>query len=345
MKLLNLMTCAAMAAALCAPAAQAQNGDTLQTVKDRGKLNCTGHNGSYPGLAELDDEGNWKGFDVTLCKVFATAIFGTEDGHLDILPLSWAQRWPSVQSGDVDLIIKATGWTLGRDTEIGLQFSRPYMLGSVNYMTHADLGLQSPDELDGGTLCVEAGTTYERYAVAHAASMDYEVNMVPFEKTEEMKAAFMSGRCDAIIDWDLQLAVFRSQTAENPDDYAIVPGPVTAEPLGVAMRQGDDNWVDIANWVINALIFAEERGITRENVDDMKADPPSPQIAKLLGETPGIGTVLGLEDDWAYNVIKRHGNYAEIWDANLGEDTVYKLERGANALMRDGGINYSLVID
>ena len=345
MKFTNLIAVAVAAAGAMTSAAYAGNGDTLKTVKERGKLLCTGHNGSYPGMTELDDQGNWKGFDPALCRAMATAIFGTYDGHLDILPTSWAQRWPSIQSGDVDLIIKSTGWTLNRDTEIGLQFSRPYMLGSVNYLVHADLGVEKPQDLDGGTLCLQAGTTYERYAVSHAASMGYEVKMLPYEKTEEMKAAFVAKRCDAILDWDLQLAVFLALEVDSRDDYSIVSAPVAAEPLAIAMRQGDDNWVDIADWMLTVLIKAEENGITSANVDEIKANPPTPEIAKMLGATPGFGTVLGLEDDWGYNVIKTVGNYSEIWEANVGEDSPYKLPRGVNALLRDGGINYSLVID
>lgn len=345
MKLTNLIALAVASAGAMASTAYAEYGETLKTVKERGKLICTGHNGSYPGMTELDDKGNWSGFDPELCRAMAAAIFGTYEGHLDILPTSWAQRWPSIQSGDVDLIIKSTGWTLNRDTEIGLQFSRPYMLGSVNYLVHADLGVEKPADLDGGTLCLQAGTTFERYAVSHAASLGYEVNMLPFEKTEEMKAAFVAKRCDAILDWDLQLAVFKTLEVENPDEYAIVPAPVAAEPLGIAMRQGDDNWVDIADWMLTVLVKAEEMGITKANVDDVKANPPTPEIAKMLGATPGFGTVFGLEDDWGYNVIKAVGNYGEIWDANVGKDSVYKLPRGVNALVRDGGILYPLVID
>ncbi|MDP3342167.1 transporter substrate-binding domain-containing protein [Frigidibacter sp.] len=345
MKLNTYLSLAAIAIAATATGALAESGATLKTVKERGKLICTGHNGSYPGMTELDDRGNWAGFDVDLCRALATAIFGTHESHLDIVPTSWAQRWPSIQSGEVDAVIKSTGWTLNRDTEIGLQFSRPYMLGSVNYMAPVELGAKTPQDLDGGTLCLQSGTTYERYAVSHAASMGYEIGMVPFEKTEEMKAAFMAGRCDAILEWDLQLAVFKALELPNPDDYAIIPAPVAAEPLAIAMRQGDDNWVDIANWTLSVLVAAEEYGITSANVDEMKANPPTPEVAKMLGATPGFGTVLGLEDDFGYNIIKVIGNYAEIWDRNVGEGSVYKLPRGVNALLRDGGINYPLVID
>ncbi|WP_272011027.1 transporter substrate-binding domain-containing protein [Roseovarius sp. ZX-A-9] len=336
---------AALATMLWSSAAIADSGDTLKTVLERGALNCTGHNGSYLGMTEIDDQGNWSGFDIDLCRALSAGLFGTSEGHLEIVPLSWAQRWPSLQSGDVDVIIKTTGVTLSRDTEVGLAFTRPYMLNSVNYMTHTKLGVEKPSDLDGGTICLQAGTTFERYFAAHSESNDYSLKVVPFERTEEMKAAFEAGRCDAIMDWDLQLAVFKETEAANPDDFMIVPGTIAAEPVGIATRQGDANWSDINNWMLSFLIMAEEENITRENVDEVRANPPSASVAKLLGTTPGIGEVFGLSDDWVYNMIKEQGNYSEIWDRNIGAGSIYKLERGVNALVRDGGVHFSLILD
>ena len=325
--------------------AMAGFGDTLKTVKERGALQCTGHNGSYLGMAEVDDKGNWTGFDIDLCKAMATAVFGTDEGHLTVQPTSWAQRWPSIKSGELDIIIKASGITMGRDTEIGMQFSRPYMMAAIHYVAHKETGAAQAADLDGGTLCIQTGTTLERNAVDHMAAKGYEMEVVAFEKTEEAKASFLSGRCDAYIDWDLQLGVMTATETDNPEDYVILPDLLSAEPLGFAMRQGDDQWVDIANWLMSALLMAEENGVTSANVDAMKANPPTPGVAKLLGATPGIGERLGLDDDWAYNVIKRLGNYGEIWDRNVGKDSVYKVPRGVNALMKDGGILHSLVMD
>ncbi len=345
MMMRTLLGASLTALALTGSGAFADGGETLAAVKERGKLNCTGHNGSYLGMTELDDEGNWKGIDIDFCRALATAIFGTDEGHLDIVPLSWAQRWPAIQSGDVDVIIKATGWTFGRDTEVGLQFSRPYMLTPIQYLTYANLGATSAADLNGGTLCVQAGTTFERYAVAHASAKGYEMNIIPFEKTEEARASFLSGRCDAFIDSDLQLAVLKNTQTDNPDDYAMIPDTLAAEPLSIAVRQGDDDWLDIQNFLLTAVLLAEQAGVTSQNIDEMKANPPSPEISKLLGATPGMGTPLGLEDDWAYNVIKAYGNYAEIWDRNIGADSPYKLERGINALVQDGGVHFPIIVD
>ncbi|MBB3610869.1 transporter substrate-binding domain-containing protein [Rhizobium sp. BK602] len=342
---LTIVTALASMALLAAAPAHAEYGDTLKKVKARGSLSCTGHNGSYMGMAEVDDKGNWKGFDIDMCRAISTAIFGNWQGHLDIKPTSWAQRWPSLQSGEIDMVIKSSGWTFSRDTEIHGQFAMPYMMASIHYMVRKDSGIKTAKELDGGTLCLPTGTTMERYVVDHEAANGYKIKVIPFEKTEESNAAFLAGRCDAMMEWDLQLGVVRATEAKNADDYVILPDVLSAEPVGIVMRQGDDNWVDIANWVETALLLAEQNGVTSANVDKMKAAPPSPAIAKLLGAAPGMGAPLGLDDNWAYNVIKTVGNSSEMWDRNIGKDSPYKVARGVNALVRDGGILYPLVLD
>lgn len=320
-------------------------GETLKTVKDRGSLNCTGHNGSFPGFAEVDDKGQWKGIDIELCRALATAIFGKYHGHLNIKATSWAQRWPSLKSGEVDIIIKGTGWTMGRDTDIGLQYSRTYLIGPSNYLVHKNIGATQASDLDGGTLCIQSGTTYERYAADHAAANNYKMQVVPFEKTEEAKSAYKSGRCDAYIGTSFELGVMRATELKSPEDHQILPDALSAEPMAMAMRQGDDNWVDIANWLLSAMLMAEEYGITSQNVDAMKANPLTPGVATLLGSSPGIGTRLGLNDDWAFKVIKEVGNFSEIYERSLGMQSPYKLDRGVNALLKDGGVLYSLVMD
>lgn len=339
---------AALAAsmALAASAAQAEFGSTLRTVQERGALSCTGHNGTYLGMAEIDDEGNWTGFDIDLCRALATAIFGTyEDGRLIIQNTSWEQRWPSLHSGELDVVIKASGWTMSRDTDLALQFTRPYIMAAISYATHTEIGASSIMDLDGGTLCVQSGTTLERMAIDHASALGYALEVVPFDSTAAAKASFLSGRCDVYVEWDLQLAVMRLTEVDDPDSITILPDVLAAEPVAIVNRQGDDQWVDIGNWMLSILTQAEESGVTSANVDEMRANPPTPAIATMLGATPGVGTRLGLSDDWAYNVIRQLGNYAEIWDRNVGSGSPYNLERGVNALIRDGGIMYSLKMD
>lgn len=336
---------AALILAVSGPAASAATGDTLAGVKERGFLACPGHNGSYPGMAEVDDQGRWRGFDIDLCRALATAIFGTGEEHLRILPTSWAQRWPMLQSGELDVMIKSTTWTMSRDTDTGLQFSNVYMMTPNFYAVHSESGIESAKELDGGTVCVQAGTSLERNIIEHAEANSYELTIVPFETTEAAKAAFLQNRCDAYMDNNVQLAAMRQNEISDPESVTVLPDVITGSPLAIAMLQGDDQWVDINNWLLSILLQADQAGVTSKNVDEMKANPPAPAIAKILGVTPGIGARLGLSDDWGYNVIKAVGNYDEIWERNLGQGSVYKLERGLNALMRDGGVLYPLVMD
>ncbi len=336
---------AAAVLAVSAHSASAAAGDTLRGVKERGLLACPGHNGSYPGMAEVDDKGNWKGFDIDLCRGLATAIFGTDEGHLKILPTSWAQRWPMLQSGELDAVIKATTWTMSRDTDTGLQFSNVYMMQPNYYAVHADLGIKSAKDLDGGTVCIQAGTSLERDIIEHSEQHGYKIQSVPFESTEAAKAAFLQQRCDAYMDSDISLAAMRETEASDSSKIILLSDVVSGAPLGIALRQGDDQWVDVNNWLLSALLQAEVAGVTSKNVDEMKENPPSPAVAKLLGATPGVGERLGLSDDWAYKVIKKVGNYSEIWERNLGTESPYKLGRGPNALMRDGGLLYPLAMD
>lgn len=335
----------AFAAALSCvvPAAHAQVGSTLETVKERGVLNCTGHDGSYLGFAELDDQGNWQGLDIELCRAVATAVFGDPE-KVKIIPISWAQRWPALQSGEVDLVIKASGATLSRDTDLGLQFSLSYYLGTTKVMVHKELGIDSLEQADGGTICIPAGTTQQQQVASYVAKTGIQLEPVLIEDTAELEQAYFSGRCDLYAQWGPTLAIARTAKS-NVEDHIILPEVLALEPEVIVMREGDDNWVDITNWVLSVLWTAEQEGITKANVDDFRAEPPSPEVAKMLGVTPGMGTPLGLSDDWAYNVIKHVGNYAEIFDRTLGAGSPYKMDRELTALWNEGGVLYPYLID
>lgn len=339
----KLASAAAVAVVALQGAAQAAVGDTLKTVKDRGSLVCTGHNGSFEGFAEVDDKGNWKGFDIDYCRAVATAIFG-DTQKVKFLPTSWAQRFPSLQSGELDLVIKASGWTMSRDTELGLQFSLPYFLGTTQIMVPKSLNISSVKELDGGTLCVETGTSVERQAANYFAKIGINVKILTYEKTDEARAAYFGGRCDSFAQWGPNLALARL-AAPTPEDHIILGDVMALEAEAAIMRQGDDQWVDVVNWVFIATWLAEEYGINSQNVDEMKAKPVDSTVEKLLGVTPGIGSRLGLSDDWAYQVIKQIGNSKEIYDRNLGDGSPYKLPRGINALWNDGGVIYPMGLD
>ncbi|MEP5759405.1 MAG: transporter substrate-binding domain-containing protein [Litoreibacter sp.] len=317
---------------------------TLQGVEDRGTLLCSGHNGSYFGFVEVNDKNEWKGLDIDLCRALTVAILGDKDKN-QIVPLSWAQRFPALQSGDVDVVIKATGWTMGRDTELGLQFSNPYFFGGSQLLVRKSLGAETATDLDGGTVCVAAGTTIERIVANHLKTEGVEHTMVSFEKTAEVIGAYKSGRCDAYAAWGPSIAVLLATQFDDADGHMILGDKLSVEPISAAMRQGDDEWVDMINWMLAALLKAEEEGVTKANVADMAANPPNPTVARLLGVNPGMGERLGLRETWAREMIAEMGNFAEIYERNLGSESPYGLDRGLNNLWSEGGLLFTPVLD
>ncbi|MGR9459381.1 transporter substrate-binding domain-containing protein (plasmid) [Rhizobium leguminosarum] len=344
MKKYLLSAAIAATASLVSLPAAAGPSPKLETVKARGNLKCTGHNGSFLGFAEVDDKGQWKGLDIEICHALAAAIFGKSEGHLEILPIDWAQRWPALQSGDIDVVIKVSGWSQSRDTDLNLSFTLPYFVGTFSVMAHKETGAKSLKDLEGGVVCAQAGSSNERMLASAIKKFKVEAQVITFGKTEELRAAYYDGRCDAILEWTPSLGIWRSE-GPNPQDQIFLSDMLSMEAESIVVTEADPKWLDIQNWMISSLLFAEEQGITKANVDEFKANPNSPEVEKFLGVTPGYGTRLGLSDDWAYNMIKEVGNYAEIYDRTLGKDSPYKVERGKNALYRDGGVLYPLSID
>ncbi|GGX60199.1 ABC transporter substrate-binding protein [Tateyamaria omphalii] len=344
--MIKKMTLSGVAAAALSllPAIAMAESPTVQQIKERGTLLCSGHNGSYFGFVEVNDKNEWKGLDIDLCRALTTAILGDPDAN-QIVPLSWAQRFPALQSGDVDLIIKATGWTMGRDTELGLQFSLPYFFGGTQFMAHGELGITEAKDLDGGTICVEAGTTIERIAANYLSTIGVEHTMVSYESAAELRAAYVANRCDAFAGWGPNLAVLRATEIDNPDAHVILSDQLSSEPISAAMRQGDEEFVDVVNWMLAAMLIAEEEGITSANVEEMAANPPNPRVARLLGSEPGMGERLGLRDTWAREMIAAVGNFAEVYDRNLGAESPYNLDRGLNNLWSHGGVLYAPILD
>lgn len=334
----------AMAAMTLAPVSALAESPTVAQIKERGTLLCSGHNGSYFGFVEVNDQNEWKGLDIDLCRALTTAILGDPNAN-QIIPLSWAQRFPALQSGDVDVIIKATGWTMGRDTELGLQFSLPYFFGGTQFMAHGELGITEAKDLDGGTICVEAGTTIERIAANYLSTIGVEHTMVSYESAAELRAAYVANRCDAFAGWGPNLAVLRATEIENPDAHIILNDQLSSEPISAAMRQGDEEFVDVVNWMLAAMLIAEEEGVTMANVEEMAANPPNPKVARLLGAEPGMGERLGLRDTWAREMIAAVGNFGEVYDRNLGANSPYKLDRGLNNLWSHGGVLYAPILD
>ncbi|PTY37412.1 amino acid ABC transporter substrate-binding protein [Saccharospirillum sp. MSK14-1] len=328
-------TTAAAALSLSMVAGGVQAGDTVDAVMDQGYVQC-GVNTSLPGFAS-SASGSWEGLDVDVCRAVAAAMFGDSEA-VQYTPLTAAQRFTALQSGEIDVLSRVTTWTLTRDTSLGLNFAGVNYYDGQGFLVRKDLGVTSATQLDGAAVCVEPGTTTELNLADYFRANDMEFEPVVIENTTEVTSAFFSGRCDVYTTDRGGLASARMVSAENPDDYVVLPEVISKEPLGPVVRHGDDEWLDIVKWSLVAMIEAEEYGITSENVDDM-LDSTNPGIQRFLGVTPGMGEALGLEEDWAYNIIKQVGNYGEAYDRNVTEKL--GLDRGLNALWTDGGLMYA----
>ncbi|RWM45455.1 transporter substrate-binding domain-containing protein [Mesorhizobium sp.] len=315
--------------------------DTIKAVRDRGKLLCPVAVGGFYGFSEVDDKGLWKGIDVDLCKAIATAILGPGD-NVTFSPVSWAQRIPSLQSGALDILTSQTH-TMKRDTQLGVQFSLPYFHAATQLLVAKDLGATGGKDLDGATICVTSGTSTGVLVSNYLRGIGVEYTSLAFEATSQAKEAFLAGRCDVFGGFGPVLATLRVRDAGDSEEFVILPDLVAGEPTSVVVRQNDKPILDVANYVISALLEAEALGITQANVEQMRASPgENPRIKVLLGVTPFIGENLKLDDGWAYNVIRDVGNYGEIYDRSLGENSPYKMDRNLNRLWTNGGMLYPI---
>lgn len=328
---------AALAAAVSLAGAAAAQAGTLDDVKAKGFVQC-GANGSLPGFGVPDDQGHWTGLDVDYCRAVAAAIFGDPD-KVKFTPLSAKERFTALQSGEVDVLSRNTTWTMTRDASLGLNFVGVDYYDGQGFMVRKSLGVKSALDLAGASVCTNTGTTTELNLADYFRShkMDYEV--VAFEKGDEVIAAFQAGRCDVFTTDASGLYAERLKLA-NPNDYMILPEIISKEPLGPVVRQGDDEWFNLNKWVLFAMIDAENLGVNQANVDQMLGSD-NPAIKRLLGTDGNFGEMIGVKNDWAYNIIKKVGNYADVFNRNVGPDTPLGIKRGLNALWTNGGILYA----
>ncbi len=317
-------------------AGQAYSG-TLEEVKARGHL-IVGVNGGVFGFSMPDEKGVWKGLDVDTAKAIAAAVFG-DSGKVKYAAMTAVQRLPALQSKEIDVLCRNTTQTLTRETINGLNFVHVTYYDGQGFLVPKKLGVKSAKELKGATVCVLPGTTTELNAADFFRKNKMEWKPVVIEQNAELNKAFFAGRCDCLTSDASQLAAQRS-VAPNPNDYVLLPEIISKEPLAPVVRHGDDQWFDIVNWTVMALIQAEEFGITSKNIDEMLKSN-DPEIQRFLGVTPGLGKALGLDEHWAYNIIKQVGNYGEIFERNVGVNTPLKLERGLNAIWTAGGLMYA----
>jgi general L-amino acid transport system substrate-binding protein len=312
--------------------------DTLADVQGRGTLNC-GVTTGLAGFASPDDQGNWAGLDVDMCKAVAAAVLG-DATKVNYVPTNAKERFTALQSGEIDVLARNTTWTFSRDTDLGFDFVGVNYYDGQGFMVRKDLNVKSALELSGASVCVQTGTTTELNLADYFRANNMELKSVVFETNDQARQAYDEGRCDAYTTDASGLAAERSVLAQ-PDQHIILPEIISKEPLGPLVRHGDNRWGDIVRWTLNAMIIAEEFGVTQANVDDQKANSQNPEVRRLLGVEGEMGKMTGLPNEWAYNIIKQIGNYGESFERNVGLKTPLGLARGLNELWSKGGLLYA----
>ncbi len=320
-------------------AASPSQASTLQVVQQRGEL-IGGVTTGIPGYSAPDADGNWKGFDVDLIRAVAAAVLGDAD-KTSYRPLTAKERFTALQTGEIDVLSRVSTWTTVRDTTLGLNWAGINFYDGQGIIVPRASGITSIAELDGAAIAVQAGTTTELNLADYFRTNNIQYELITFEQNEQAAAALEAGRADAFTSDASQLYGLRSKMA-NPNDYILLSRLISKEPLGPAVREGDDQWLDIVRWTLNTMIAAEELGITSTNIDQIKNSTDNPEIKRMLGLEGSLGEGMGLDKDWAYRIIKQVGNYGESYERNLGTGSPLGMERGMNALWTDGGMQYAL---
>ena len=310
---------------------------TLQEVKAKGYIQCGVHQG-LPGFASASQNGTWKGMDVDVCRAMAAAIFGDPE-KVKFTPLSAQERFTALLSGEIDVLSRNTTWTMTRDTKYGLNFAGVTYYDGQGFMVRRKLGISSALELSGATICIQKGTTTLLNAADFFKSKKMPYKLVGFEKADETVQAYDAGRCDVFTSDASQLYSMRLKLT-NPDEHMVLPEIISKEPLGPVVRQGDDQWFNLVRWTCFAILNGEELGVSKENVDAMKSSS-NPAVRRLLGIEGDFGKMLGVDNEWAYRIIKLVGNYGEIFERNVGQSSPLNIARGVNALWSKGGIQYA----
>lgn len=318
-------------------AVQSASAQTLKQVKDRGILNC-GSNTGLAGFGLPDAQGKWTGLDVDTCRAVAAAVLG-DATKVKFVPLSAKDRFTALQSGEVDVLARNTTWTSSRDTQLGLNFTGVNYYDGQGFMVRKALKVNSALELNEASVCVQQGTTTELNLADYFRANNMKLKTVTFASSDEAIKAYDSGRCDAFTTDASGLYAERLRLA-NSADHIVLPEIISKEPLGPAVRHGDDQWFDVVKWTYFAMLNAEELGVTSKNVDEMMKSN-TPDIKRLLGAEGNFGEQLGLSKDWAYKIVKLVGNYGEVFDRNVGAGSPLKIDRGLNKLWSKGGLQYA----
>ena len=322
---------------LLSGAGTAMSDSTLSAVKGKGFVQC-GVNTGLPGFSNADEKGNWTGIDVDVCRALAAAVFG-DAGKVRFTPLTAKERLTALQSGEIDILSRNTTWTLTRDSSLGIHFTGVTYYDGQGFMVSKDLGVTSARELDGAAVCILAGTTTELNLADYFRTHNMKYEPVVFDTGDQTVKGFEAGRCDVLTSDQSQLYGLRIKLAK-PENAVVLPEVISKEPLGPVVRQGDDEWFNIVKWTLFAMLNAEELAVSSRNVDAMKTSS-NPEIRRLLGLEGIKGEGLKLSADWAYQIIRQVGNYAEVFERNVGQGSALKIRRGLNALWKDGGIQYA----
>ncbi|MBL8250101.1 MAG: amino acid ABC transporter substrate-binding protein [Candidatus Competibacter sp.] len=327
----------AFASLLLLASGAAHGGATLDAIKKNGFIKC-GVSDGLPGFSFADEKGNYNGIDVDVCRAVAAAVFG-DSTKLKFTPLTAKERLTALQSGEIDVLSRNTTWTSSRDSAQGMNFTGVTYYDGQGFLVNKKLGVASAKNLDGATVCVQAGTTTELNLSDYFRANKMKFTPITYDKSDESAKSLEAGRCDVLTSDQSQLYAQRIKLAK-PDDYVVLPEVISKEPLGPVVRHGDDDWFDTVKWTLYVMVNAEELGVNSKNVEEMKKST-NPDIKRLLGVEGDKGKDFGLANDWMATVIKQVGNYGEIFDRNVGKGSPLKIERGLNALWNQGGLQYA----
>ncbi|HRL93356.1 MAG TPA: amino acid ABC transporter substrate-binding protein [Pseudomonas sp.] len=316
----------------------AQAGSTLDAVQKKGFVQC-GISDGLPGFSYADAKGNYLGIDVDVCRAVAAAVFG-DASKVKFSPLTAKERFTALQSGEVDILSRNSTWTSSRDAAMGISFTGVTYYDGQGFLVNKKLGVTSAKELDGATVCIQAGTTTELNLSDYFRANGLKYTPITYDTSDESAKSVEAGRCDVLTSDQSQLYAQRIKLAA-PSEYVVLPEVISKEPLGPAVRQGDDEWFKIVRWTLFAMLNAEELGVDSQTVVDMAKTTKNPDIARLLGTEGEFGKDLKLPKDWAVQIVKQVGNYAEVFNRNVGAGSELKIDRGLNALWNKGGLQYA----
>lgn len=314
------------------------SASTLDDVKARGELIC-GSNTGLTGFGAPDATGQYVGFDADLCKAVAAAVLG-DASKVKYVPTTGETRFTALASGEVDMLVRNSTWTFSRDNDLKLDFVAVNYYDGQGFMVRKDLGVSSAKELDGATICIQTGTTTELNLADFFKTNNINYTPVTIQDDAEGQRQFLAGACDAYTTDASGLAALRA-TLPSPADYVVLPEIISKEPLGPVVRHGDNQWGDIVRWTYYALVAAEEKGITKANIEEVAASTNDPEVKRMLGLEGDLGAMMGLDKEWAKRAIAANGNYGEIFEANIGASTPIGLARGLNAQWTQGGLQYA----